>query len=233
MNQLELLWDYQETDIRAESIAKEIRQSPARQKLVKYRDYLMEQQNTIKRIEEEVLTMQDRLEALKDAVARVEDQLLNLQKKLEASDPQTTEETEKYLNDAQRMMSNLSDYEAEIKRIRKDSGDRDRLQYDVKVRAARAKNEFDKLKASYDQEYSQKNEQLTSLKNVLADKAKAIDPAWMDRYQNIRRHCFPPLAHLAGSQCMGCNMSLPSGVVKDIQSGKVVECETCGRLLTV
>ena len=67
MNQLELLWDYQQTDIQAEAVAKEIKRSPARQKLVKYRDYLLEQQNTIKRIEDEVLTMQDRLAAVQDA----------------------------------------------------------------------------------------------------------------------------------------------------------------------
>lgn len=231
MNQQELLWDYQQTDIQAEAIAKEIKRSPARQKLVKYRDYLLEQQNTIKRIEEEVLTMQDRLEVLEDAVRLVEDQLNNLQKKMESTEPQDLEQTERYLSDAQRMMSNLNEYEAEIRRIRKDSADRDRLQYDVKVRAARAKNEFDKLKTSYDEEYRQKNEELNALKNVLSEKAKGIAPEWLDKYGTIRRHAFPPLARLNGSMCTGCNMSLPSGVVKDVESGKEVECETCGRLL--
>ncbi len=233
MSQLELLWDYQQTDIQAEAVAKEIKRSPARQKLVKYRDYLLEQQNTIKRIEEEILTMQDRLEVLEDAVKLVEDQLNSLQKKMETSEPQDVEQTERYLSDAQRMISNLGEYEAEIKRIKKDSADRDRLQYDVKVRAARAKSEFDKLKASYDEEYKRKNEELNELKNVLAEKAKGIAPAWMDRYSTIRHHAFPPLARLNGSQCTGCNMSLPSGVVKDVESGKDVECETCGRLLIV
>ena len=177
--------------------------------------------------------MQDRLEVLEDAVKLVEDQLNSLQKKIEANEPQDVEQTERYLSDAQRMMSNLSEYEAEIKRIRKDAADRDRLQYDVKVRAARAKAEFDKLKASYDEEYKKKNEELTALKNVLAEKAKGIQPNWIERYNTIRRHAFPPLARLNGSQCTGCNMSLPSGVVKDVQSGKDVECETCGRLLIV
>ncbi len=233
MNQLELLWDYQQTDIRAEAVAKEIKRSPARQKLVKYRDYLLEQQNTIKRIEEEVATMQDRLEVLEDAVKLVEDQLANLVKKMENNDAENVEQAERYLSDAQRMMSNLNEYEAEIKRIRKDAQDRDRLQYDVKVRAARAKSEFDKLKTTYDEEYKQKNEELNRYKEELAQKAKGIEPGWLDKYNTIRHHAFPPLARLNGSQCTGCNMSLPSGVVKDVQSGKEVECETCGRLLTI
>ena len=75
--------------------------------------------------------------------------------------------------------------------------------------------------------------ELNSLKEVLNQKAKAIQPQWMDRYNTIRHHAFPPLARLNGSQCTGCNMSLPSGVVKDVESGKDVECETCGRLLIV
>ena len=192
MNQLELLWDYQQTDIQAEAVAKEIKRSPARQKLVKYRDYLLEQQNTIKRIEDEVLTMQDRLAVLEDAVQLVEDQLNNLQKKMEAAEPQDVEQTERYLSDAQRMMSNLNEYEAEIKRIRKDSADRDRLQYDVKVRAARAKSEFDKLKASYDEEYKRKNEELNALKNVLSEKAKGIAPAGRQKDYTISRRPCPP-----------------------------------------
>ena len=47
MNQLELLWDYQQTDIQAEAVAKEIKRSPARQKLVKYKPATMGQASRI------------------------------------------------------------------------------------------------------------------------------------------------------------------------------------------
>ena len=42
--------------------------------------------------------------------------------------------------------------EKELWRIRKDAGDRERLQHDVRVRAAKAKSEFDKLKETYTDE---------------------------------------------------------------------------------
>ena len=231
MNQLNLLWDYQAADIEVERISKEIKRSPNRQQLVKFRDFLREQQKSLAHIEEEILAMQDRLEALRDAVQLTETQIQAIQEKLNAHDPESAEETERYIADVKRLIGNLNGYEAEIKHIRSDSAERDKLQRDVKLRAARTKKEFDKLKEVYDAEYSEMNERLTKAKAAAEEKAKGITPAYMEKYQTIKRHSFPPLARMVGSQCTGCNMSLPSGVVKDVQSGKEIECETCGRLL--
>ena len=66
-----------------------------------------------------------------------------------------------------------------------------------------------------------------------ADKeAVGIDPKLMQRYKDIRKHCFPPMALLDGDRCGGCNMSLPSVVMRDIRSGeKLVECDNCGRII--
>lgn len=231
MNQLNLLWDYQTADIEVERISREIKRSPKRQQLVKYRDSLLDQQKTLNRIEEEILTMQDRLEALSDAIQRTESQIQGIQEKLQAKEPENTEETERFIADVKRLIGNLNDYEADIKRIRNDSIEREKLQRDVKVRAARTKKEFDKLKVEYDEEFKGMNDRLTDAKAKADELAKPISPAYLEKYQTIKRHSFPPLAKMIGSQCTGCNMSLPSGVVKDVQSGKEVECETCGRLL--
>ena len=69
MEQLELLWIYQQADSAADKLENEIKRSPTRQKLVKYRDSLLEQQAAFKRVDSEVAAMSDRLDALKDAVA--------------------------------------------------------------------------------------------------------------------------------------------------------------------
>lgn len=233
MDQLHLLWDYQQADMEADKMEASIKRSPTRQKLVKYRDYLLEQQNVMKRITGEVAAMADRLEALKDAVAMTENQLKSLQTKIENDPPQDSESTQQFIADVRRFQNNLTTYEQEIRRIRKDAGDRERLQHDVKVRAAKAKGEFDKLKVDYDAEYQEKSKELTALKAVAAEKAKGIDQDLMDRYQNIKRRSVPPLAQLYGDQCGGCNMSLPSAVSRKIKAGELVECETCGRLLIV
>ena len=233
MDQLHLLWEYQQADVEADKMEASIKRSPTRQKLVKYRDYLLEQQNVIKRIESEVGAMADRLEALKDAISMTEDQLKALQARLESNPPTDSESIQRYLADARRFQNNIVAYEQEIKRIRKDAGDRERLQHDVKVRAAKAKGEFDKLKVTYDEEYKAKSADLDALKAAAAEKAKPIEADYMERYRTIKRHSVPPLAKLFGDQCGGCNMSLPSAVSRKVKAGELVECETCGRLLII
>ena len=64
MEQLELLWNYQQADSAADKLEKEIKRSPTRQKLIKYRDSLLEQQTAFKRVDGEVAAMGDRLDAL-------------------------------------------------------------------------------------------------------------------------------------------------------------------------
>lgn len=233
MDQLHLLWEYQQADVEADKMEASIKRSPTRQKLVKYRDYLLEQQNVIKRIESEVSAMADRLEALKDAISMTEDQLRALQARLESNPPTDSESVQRYLADARRFQNNIVAYEQEIKRIRKDAGDRERLQHDVRVRAAKAKGEFDKLKVAYDEEYKAKSADLDKLKEAVTEKAKEIEPDYLERYRTIKRHSVPPLAKLFGDQCGGCNMSLPSAVSRKVKAGELVECETCGRLLII
>ena len=177
--------------------------------------------------------MADRLEALKDAISMTEDQLRALQARLESNPPTDSESAQRYLADARHFQNNIVAYEQEIKKIRKDAGDRERLQHDVRVRAAKAKGEFDKLKVTYDEEYKAKSADLDKLKEAVAEKAKEIEPDYLERYRTIKRHSVPPLAKLFGDQCGGCNMSLPSAVSRKVKAGELVECETCGRLLII
>lgn len=230
-DQLHLLWEYQKADVEVDKMEASIKRSPTRQKLLKYREYVMEQQAALKHIESEVANMADRLEALRDAIRRTDEQLHNLQTKMDNDPPANSEALQQYLNDARRFQNNLTAYEQEIRRIRKDAGDRERQQHDVKVRAAKAKAEFDKLKVVYDEEKKEKDEELEKVRAVAAEKAKPIERDFMERYREIKKHSVPPLAQLFGDQCGGCNMSLPSSVSRRVKAGELVECETCGRLL--
>lgn len=233
MDQLHLLWEYQKADMSVDKMENSIKRSPTRQKMAKYRDYLLEQKEVITRIENEVTTMADRLEALKDAIKMTDEQLRSLQAKIDNDPPANTEEVQQFLNDAKRFQNNLNAYEQEVKRIRKDAADRERQQHDVKVRAAKAKNEFDKLKEQYDEEYKSRASELDALRAAAEEKAKPIEPEFMERYRDIKKHSVPPLAALLGDQCGGCNMSLPSSVSRKVKAGDLVECETCGRLLII
>ena len=230
MEQLELLWEFQQADMAVDRLENEIKRSPTRQRLVKCRDTLLEQQAAFKRIEGDTSAMADRLDALKDAIALSRDQYNSLVSKAESS-VDSHEHAEMYIAEAKRVLGNLTAYIQETKRIRKDSGDRERLQHDIRVRYAKYKAEFEKLKAAYEAEYEEKNRQLEELKKAAKDKTAGITAEMLERYRTIKLHSVPPLARLNGSQCGGCNMSLPSAVTRSIKAGQLIECETCGRLL--
>ena len=129
-------------------------------------------------------------------------------------------------------METLVHYEQELFRVRKDSEVRDRQQKEIRVRAAKAKAEYDEIKQVYDQEFKKDSEQLAALKRKADTAGKGIKPELLERYANIKQHAAPPMARLVGGQCGGCYMSLPSVTLKQIQTeGRVVECDNCGRIL--
>ncbi len=232
MDQLEMLWEYQQADMEADRLENEIRRSPNRIKLVKSRDFLMEQQNTIKRIENEVMIMSDRIDVIRDAILRAEEQLKALTARLEKEAPQTMEDARQQTNEARKLLDTLNGFEQEMKRIRKDAGDRDHQQHEVRLRAAKVKAEFDQLKAAYDVEYKERMSALEKQRALALQKARGIQPDYLEKYKNIKLHSMPPMARLQNDQCGGCNMSLPSVVLRAIKAGgTIVECETCGRMI--
>ena len=70
MEQYELLWQYQQVDMELDQYEKEMRGNSNRKELLKHRDFLLEQQNVLKKIEADVDIMSDRMEALADEIER-------------------------------------------------------------------------------------------------------------------------------------------------------------------
>ena len=68
---LDALWNYMQFDLEADKFGSDMRQSPKRQLLLKDRNFLKEQQTNIVKIENDVSTMNDRMEAIRDEVERL------------------------------------------------------------------------------------------------------------------------------------------------------------------
>ncbi len=231
MTQLDLLWEYQTADTEADLIAISIRQSPKRQKLLKLRDYIRDQQESLKTVESEVIAMSDRIDALKDMISLADDQLKQLQKRIQDEPPGSSKALDQFIRETEQIAGSLNEYDQEIRRVRKSATDRDRKQRDIKMRAIKSKEEFDQLRVEYDQEFKEKSEVLDRMRAIAEEKKKGIEPEYLARYTEIKQHCTPPMAKLINGQCGGCNMGFPSSVLSVIRSGKQVECETCGRLI--
>ena len=194
--QLDLLWKYQQADVEVDKYENELRNDADRQKLLKHRTFLVEQQNTMKKLENDVSIMADRLEAVRDEAQRLEAQLAEQKARFVDNPTEDVETVREGLRQIQRTLDLLSRYEQELQKLRKDADARDRQQREIRVRAAKVKAEFDQLKGQYDQKFQQQKARLDELKAAADREAVGIDPALMKRYKEIRKHCFPPMALL-------------------------------------
>lgn len=231
--QLELLWNFMQYDMEADRFESAMRNAPDRVKLLKQRDFLLELQNSVKRIESEIATMSDRLEAVRDEAKRLQGLLDTQLKAIEENPPETLEEIARQAAAVQRLEDSLQHYEQELSKMRKDSEQRDRQQKDIRLRYARTKAEYDALKKSYEVEFGRDKVKLAELKARAEKEAANVDADLMARYHEVKQHVTPPIAQLNGNRCGCCNMSMPAAVMNEVNSGKLVECDNCGRILFV
>lgn len=230
--ELKALWDFMQVDMAADNFEAEMRKSPNRQKLIKRRNFLMEQQANMKKIEGEIAVMQDRLEAVRDEAQRLEGVLSATLEDISANPPATLEETQRKMDAVQKLSDTLSHYEQELSKMRKDADSRDRQQKDIRVRAAKAKQEYDQVRQVYDKEFKEDTAKLSQMRADIEKEAARQDHALLSRYRAIKQHCTPPMARLSNDQCCGCFVQLPSATLRLIKEGKdIVECDNCGRIL--
>lgn len=232
--QLDKLWQFMQVDMEADKFEAKIRQSEKRQKLLKQRNFLMDQQNNMKKLESDVAAMSDRLEAVRDDAERLQKVLAGLMEEIESNPPTSEEEANARMEPVQKLMDNLTRYEQELSKMRKDAEVKDRQQREIRVRAAKTKQEFDQLKKEYDVEFKQDTATLKDMRARTEQESGKIDPELLEKYRTIKQHCTPPMAKLIDGQCSGCFMSLPSATLLAIkEQGKLVTCDNCGRILYV
>ncbi len=232
--QLDLLWKYHEFDSEVDRYEAKMRNDPNRKKLIKDRTFLSDQQTLMKKVENDVSAMADRMEAVKDEYIRLESLLSDQATQLEENPPVSLEELTKQKAALQRTTDSLVRYEQELQKMRKDSEQRDRQQHEIRVRAAKVKAEYDAVRLKYEVDYKEQTIELNRLKAKADSQIVGIDPDLIKKYRDIKLHSAPPMAVLDNDRCGGCNMSLPSYVLHEIRSGsKIIECDNCNRILFV
>ena len=232
MEMMEMLWQYQQEDMKAERIANEIKRSPVRQKLEKDRKQFMDYQAKYKQIQARTAEMADRVDTISEALKRLQEQLEALNSRCEAEPPQDADAARALRTEAARLRDSIADFSREIDALVKEASGFEQKQSSIRNSAAQVRAEFEQLKEVYDKESADKKAELDAQRAAAAQKAAGIPPEILSRYESIKKRVLPPLARLNGNQCSGCNTSIPSAVLRRIKSGnEVVECETCGRMI--
>ena len=227
----EALWNYQTEDLKAEAIATEIKRSPIRMKLEKARDFIMERQKQYKQIEDSISAIADRKDVLIQALENAVDQIESQKDRMASIDPEDEDAVAALKEEVARSREEIRSFELELNRMNSDSTNFDKQLRTVRVDAAKAKQNFDQLKADYEAESKVKKEQLEQQRARARALEGSVEESLMTEYLAIKKHTIPPVVRLQYGQCSGCNTSLPSATLSKIRNGALVECETCGRMI--
>ena len=198
------------------------------------RNIVADQQTVVRGMENDANKALARLEELTAQRDKAEAALEEIKKSLADNAFETAAQVHRAIAQMADAEGKLKSAEKELSKMVSHSQMMENRYKEVRTKAAKARDEYTRLKAGYDKEFEKQTARLEELKQERADAAQGIDEAYMERYKAIRSQRFPVLASLRNDQCSGCNMSLPSAVAKQLQgSDEIVECENCGRILYI
>lgn len=235
VRKMEALWAYQEAEVAKNAVENEIRTTPARLQLNKLHKQLKNQQAVIAKLSEDIETYEQQLAKLTEQVSKLEDRLQVESAELvtiKQDDESTAEEMTELKGDIERSNREVSQGVREAKALLTEI-EKASEEYQTTARAAgKAKKEYDVLRVQCEEERVARQGELDRHDQNLAQLGKTVDPALLERYNQVKQHHAVPIAKIVNSKCGGCNMSLPMVMLKKIATTDgIVECENCGRIL--
>ncbi len=235
MPNLAALWEYQAAELEKEALEREISSTPARIKFNKLHNYLIEQQNAIRRTQKEIEQKQQALVKLNDEtdalLSRVELEHSEFEN-MKADADCTAEEMTECRESHERLLGELFNIRRTIDELIKWLETALAEYKKTRTNATKAKREYDALKAVCEAEFENSKASLEAAQARVNEQAKAVDPALLERYKRVKRNHNAPVARVENNQCSGCNMSLPVIMIKRVLAGDgIVECDNCGRIL--
>ena len=235
VRKMEALWAYQEAEVAKNAVENEIRTTPARLQLNKLHKQLKSQQAVIAKLSEDIEAYEQQMTKLTDHVSKLEERLQVESAELvtiKQDDESTAEEMTELKGDIERLNREVSQGVREAKTL---LGEIEKAseEYQTTARAAsKGKKEYDALRAKCEEERVARQDELDRHDQKLATLSKTVDPALLERYNQVKQHHAVPIAKIVNSKCGGCNMSLPMVMLKKIATTDgIVECENCGRIL--
>lgn len=235
MSRLNKLWDYQNAELELAAIDAKLKGTEARQKLARLHSFLAEQQGQIR-------SMEKQLEGKKALVDRLSVSFEQMERSFELEQDEIgimendEECTAAEMSEARKALEKLLE---QITSTRKELYDTltwiDGAATTLKTtwaKASKAKKEYDTLKLLCEEEMKQGQPAIDAAKAKIKAAAAEVDPSLMEKYIGVKKNHQNPMAKLENNKCTGCNMSLPTVVVRRVTtSSAVVECENCGRIL--
>lgn len=235
MSKLNKLWEYQTAELELAAIDAKLKSTEARQKLAKLHGFLSEQQGQIKSMEKQLEGKRTLVDKLSAAFEQMEHSFELEQDEIGIME-NDEECTAAEMSEARRALEKLLE---QITATRKELYDTltwiEKTAEALKTtwsKASKAKKEYDTLKLICEEELKAEQPAINAAKANIEAAAKEVEPALLQKYIGLKKNHQNPVARVENNKCTGCNMSLPTAVIRRVTtSSEVVECENCGRIL--
>ncbi len=237
MNSLERLWEYQSAQLELESYERQLKDTPTRKKLIKLQKYVQQSQAKLLEMENASKIMQNKLYELEKSLKKCDEDLEDLKKDFGYfSECEADELNEKEITAALKSCEATYEKMAGIKKhalsvkAQIDGADASSRELLAKMRVA--KEDYDALRVSHQEEIELGKERDDELKSILLKTGEGIDVVFMEDYNRTKGLRPNPVAMFVDYTCKGCNMQLPSSLESVVVAAKTpVHCENCGRIL--
>jgi predicted nucleic acid-binding Zn-ribbon protein len=233
--QIQLLWEYQQIDLQMANVEKKLRSSATRKKVLQARDYIVDSQNLMKKMEADTGELRITYDSVKQRYDSLAGDLEGLIEYIRESDKDTSmQELERMRKDSAEIQANLNKQERELLSIIERIGKIEANVNKIAANVPKAKKDYTELKEVYDKEAAENAQEKAPFMQKMQAIEGKITPKLLQRYTNIKKTRVNPLAPVRNNRCSGCNMELPSVALKQVvETGTLLECENCGRLLFI
>ncbi len=232
MEQLEILWKYQELDLQMDQLNLDIKSSDSRQKLLKLKNYLVKQEEYLVRLDSEAVRKGNYCDKIQQECDEIQKSIQAGIERLESNDDIEITELDEMNKQGVVLKDRLIKREAELQRLFKELDSFRKKLDDIRVKINRAKREYAAVKKDYDMEVASLRQDLAELKKKRDSLVPEIGKELMTKYKNVKASKSPVISLMESNQCGGCFMSLASLVAQNVKDRKrIVQCENCGRIL--
>lgn len=221
---------YQNADAKLRKIEKELGSSVAKKKGAQAKAYLEGVNDSVNKLDDKAELIAGESVSLFDQQKKIETELEDISKAIDSATDENAvtylaKKAEELLNQIKTLAQKINKNNEESSKIVKEySGIRNQTK-SAQAQLAEAREEYDKLKATFKDEMVSINKELERLK-------KSVDPALMEKYEKKRANKIFPIAfEVTDSVCGACRMELSMLELNKLKNGEIIECDQCGRLL--
>lgn len=231
MSNLTAILRYQETDKKLFALERELASCKERKEFLKSKKFL---EGAAERLD----SLEMKARALKEKAAEAEQRCAAIEKDL--SEFSGIDElinggadVSYYKKAAQRQMETLRKEKADLNAIVAEIEGVDKDFKKLKKEVLAEQKNYTENKESYDAVKASREDEKKALEGELAEIAKTIEKAALERYMTKRKEKVFPVVYplTADGRCGACSMDIPLAAMSAVDSDGTIECENCRRIL--